>query len=313
MNLPVFDSHVPSKTLVVALSRLNLLAYPGALAPGSKNPFPSKAVMEQIYTAGDGILEGNNEMDKELVNLQALHDTIAAEIAATPGAHWNYKFTPDIANDTIGVAALEFTRGNLTVLVFRGSYSPGDFSNIKNWIYDWVFAAMSARMKDAWVREAGLPWDAELSGREGQSTFKQVLALEAFRWITSPYMSKPFASDLARAAGRIANFSFAGGEEGTLGYWPIVRRIADDARAAARARGHELHLSGHSQGGSHAQLASMYLRKRHGEVRNGTTFGATGAACFARRLASGASLLGSAHQRPLPPPPLELDSSAHVG
>ncbi len=247
-------------------------------------------------------------MEKELSNLQALHDTIAAEIASTPGAHWNYKFTPDTANDTIGVAALEFTRGNLTVLVFRGSYSPGDFSNIKNWIYDWVFAAMSARMKDAWVREAGLPWDAELSAREGQSTFKQALALQAFRWITSPYMSSSFASDLARAAGRIANFSFAGGEEETLGYWPIVRRIVDDARTAARDRGHELHLSGHSQGGSHAQLASMYLRRRYGEAHNGTTFGATGAACFARRLASGASLLGLTLPLHPAPPPLRVST-----
>jgi hypothetical protein len=247
LNLPVYDSHVHSKTLVVALSRLNLLAYPGPLDPGAKIPFPKKEVLAQVYAAGDAIWGANNDMDKELANLQALDDTIAAEISSTPGAQWNYKFTPNSANDTIGVAALEFARGNLSVLVFRGSYSPGDFSNINNWVYDWIFDAMSARMKDAWVREAGLPWDAELSDREAQSTFKQTLALQAFRWTTSPYMSKSFAGDLLSAATRIANFSYANGEEGTLGYWPIVRRIADDARAAARARGHTLHLSGHSQ------------------------------------------------------------------
>jgi hypothetical protein len=276
--------------------------------------FPSKDVMGPIYAAGDGIWGGSNDLDKEMTNIQAMKDSIAAEIANTPGAQWNPKFTPDSANDTIGVAALEFTRGNLTVLVFRGTYSPGDNANIRNWIYDWVFSALSARMKDAWVREAGLPWDSELRDREGQDTFKQTMALQALRWISSPYLSKGFASDLARAAARMANFSFAGGEEGSLGYWPIARRIADEARAAARARGHALHLSGHSQGGSNAQLVSMYLRKRYGEVVNGTTFGATGSACFARRLASGANLLGAprlptrtqthpAPSHPFAPPP----------
>jgi hypothetical protein len=48
--------------------------------------------------------------------------------------------------------------------------------------------------------------------------------------------------------------------------------------------GQSLLLTGHSQGGTRAALASMYLRKRTGVSYETVSFAATGAACMARRL-----------------------------
>ena len=308
-SLPEFEINISSKALVQALSRLNMLAYPGVKDNGRDTYFPSKSTMDPVYTAGDGLFGSSNDRDKELAYLQTLHDTIQAEVTNTPGAQWDYKHMPQSAFDTIGVAALEFDRGNLTVVVFRGSYSPGDFTNIVNWIYDWILGSMTARMKEAWTSDAGLEWDSELSSRADQSSLKQVLAIQASVLFSSPFGSTSFASNLASAAGQIANFSLSEDEAGRVGYWPIVRKIADDARAAARARGHALLFSGHSQGGSNAQLASMYLRKRYGEVYNGTTFAATGTQCFARRLSTGANLLGL--RIPLPSTPQAVSPRPH--
>jgi hypothetical protein len=292
MSLPEIDSYMTSKAMVQALSRLNMLAYPGVKDSAHDTYFPSKSTMDPVYAAGDGLFGVGNDRDKELAYLQALHDTIQAEVTNTPGAQWAYNFMPKSALDTIGVAALEFARGNLTVIVFRGSYTPGDFTNIVGWTLDWILGSMTSRMKEAWTSDAGLAWDSELSSRADQSTLKQELAIQASVLFSSPFASTSFAPDLAAAARQIANFTMTQDEAGRYGYWPIVRRIADDARASARAGGRALLFSGHSQGGSDAQLASMYLRKRYGEVYNGTTFAATGAQCFARRLATGADLLG---------------------
>ena len=43
-------------------------------------------------------------------------------------------------------------------------------------------------------------------------------------------------------------------------------------------------LTGHSQGGTRAQLASMYLQKEYGIQVPTVSFAATGAACMARQL-----------------------------
>jgi hypothetical protein len=308
MSLPEFETRVSSKAMVQTLSRLNMLAYPELKAVGGDTWFPPNSIIDPVYAAGEGIFGGSNDRDKEMAYLQTLRETIIAEVKNTPGAHWDYKYTPKSAFDTIGVAALEFTRGNLTVIVFRGSRTTGDGNNIFNWIIDWVLGSMTARMKEAWTSDAGLAWDSELSSRADQGTLKQVLAIQTAALFLTPFLSTSFASNLAAAVSQIANFSLSQDEASRVGYWPIVRKIADDARAAARARGHELHFSGHSQGGSNVQLASMYLRKRYGEVYNGTTFAATGTQCAARRLSTGGNFLGAAPLLPAPPV-LNLDRS----
>jgi len=72
-------------------------------------------------------------------------------------------------------------------------------------------------------------------------------------------------------------------EVGRTAYWEFTKAIADSVRdsVSASARG-PLYLTGHSQGGSRANLVSMYFEKRYNDVINTTTFGAMGGSCFAR-------------------------------
>lgn len=75
-----------------------------------------------------------------------------------------------------------------------------------------------------------------------------------------------------------------------VGYWPITKAVVDAMRADVPSGGNLL-FSGHSQGGGRAQLAGMYIKKKHSEDHRVVTFAAVGASCFPRLLYSGANLL----------------------
>jgi hypothetical protein len=290
LQMSELGATLTSRAQILALAKLNFLAYPGD-RDEIINGYYGPEIVDPIYKAGDGAFGSN--LTSELDKIEAMHKVIEAEVNQTAGASWAYKNTPNTARKTIGVAALEFTRGNLTLLVFRGTFTPGDYNNINNWIIEWVLGSMTAHMKRVWTDQAGLDWGPDLQDKAQQSTFKQTMVINAVVAAMSPFLSSAFPSDLAAAVAGLANLSFSAADAARLGYWPLDKLIADSARAAAAARGGELRLSGHSQGGTRAQLVSMYLRKRYGETYPGITFGATGAMCLARRLGSGADLLGA--------------------
>ena len=293
LQFPELGATLSSREQIVALTRLNWLAYPDEILSNWTSD-----VLGPIYQAGDGRF--GQSLDMEVTNIQALRNAIKAELDETAGVSWSNDYTPSSARDTIGIAALEFTRGNLTVLAFRGSFTPGDFANIQNWVIDWVLGSMTAQMKRIWIEQAGLDWGSDLETGQQQSTLKQVIALNLINAFLTPFGSTSFASDLASAVAGLANLSLTAGDAASTGYWTLDKYVADAARRAAAERGGPLLLSGQSQGGTRAQLMSMYLRKRYNETHNGITFGATGAQCMARRLDTGANLLGPP---PTPPPP----------
>ena len=41
------------------------------------------------------------------------------------------------------------------MLVFRGSYSNGDFDNILKWMKDWILEKMEQTVKDSWTEYLG--------------------------------------------------------------------------------------------------------------------------------------------------------------
>ena len=258
LQIPELGGTLNSRAQILALAKLNFLAYPGTRDETTNAYYPSD-VVDPIYKAGDGSFGSN--LTSELDEIQAMHNAIEAEVTKTTGATWAYKYTPDSARDTIGVAALEFTRGNMTVLIFRGTFSPGDYANINNWVVDWVFGSMTAQMKRMWIDQAGLDWGQDLQAREQQSTLKQSTTLYLLVTLFSPFFSTSFPADLAAAASKVPNASLTASDAARVGYWFLDKLIADTARQAAAARGGPLLLSGHSQGGTRAQLISMYLRR----------------------------------------------------
>jgi len=98
-------------------------------------------------------------------------------------------------------------------------------------------------------------------------------------------------------------------EVSATGYWLFTKMITDtalDAYEQSRSSsgfgfdnsspsppepGENFWLSGYSQGGSRAALASMYLEKSRNEKYQTITFAATGGTCFSRRLDNDANFL----------------------
>ena len=95
---------------------------------------------------------------------------VFADSAAAEGTTLDELYWPYTAKYDIGVAALEWQRGDIKVLCFRGSYSGGDMSNIPNWFIDFVLEKSTAKLKKAWTEDAGLEWGADQQERESQST-----------------------------------------------------------------------------------------------------------------------------------------------
>ena len=65
------------------------------------------------------------------------------------------------------------------------------------------------------------------------------------------------------------------------GYWTITKALVDHVYGDTAAS-ESLLLTGHSQGATRAQFASMYLREKEGVAIPTLSFAATGAACSAR-------------------------------
>mmetsp|Transcript_59071 Transcript_59071/g.144909 ORF Transcript_59071/g.144909 Transcript_59071/m.144909 type:complete len:573 (+) Transcript_59071:106-1824(+) len=291
--LPDLSASVSSAEKVISLSKLSLLAYPGAKNPSFSDYYYSQATLDPIYAAGDGIFESSNTRDGELQAMQDLWNTVNAELNASvvlDNATATAAYYPDGvggAESDIGVAALEFKRGNTVVMVFRGTVTAGDFSHIELWLFDWVLERMTAQMKKMWVEDAGLVWGDVQKERESEDTTIATTAIRAQTW----FLPSGFGSNLAAASNKIDGLTVSEDEASKYGYWPITKMIADDLHAAVTASGEELIFSGHSQGGTRASLVSMYLRKKYSVSYDATVFSSTGPQCFPRLLGSDTNLL----------------------
>ena len=66
------------------------------------------------------------------------------------------------------------------------------------------------------------------------------------------------------------------------GYWEITKSIVKEVFADTTARKQSFLITGHSQGGTRAALASMFLEKIMGLRIPTVTFAATGPMCVAQ-------------------------------
>lgn len=301
------DFSKPTKARALALARLNLLAYPSCSRQESKWGESSKclypaATMGYIWEQNDSIY-GTNITDSaaEVTCQQALYDT-CQDWATQFGGQWNRISIPwESAEFSFGVEAYEYVTEDTTVLVFRGTFGPGDHANMENLMMDFLLERSTSRMKQAWIQDAGLAWSNEMGQRfeAAEDSFYKLLIRTAESYVLgqdrplkeafSPRNSS-LAFELTAAVQRneslrinLANFT----EEEALstGYWAITRYIAEKAHERAMLeRNHTLIITGHSQGGTRAQLASMYLHHQTNIKHPTVTFAATGSECAAQML-----------------------------
>ncbi|KAL7568048.1 hypothetical protein ACA910_020768 [Epithemia clementina (nom. ined.)] len=239
---------------------------------------------------------------------------------------------------------------NTTILAFRGSFTPADNVNIENWILPYILSDQgTTRMQQAWTQDAGLTWTptqqqrhddyddtwVKLEIRTAQSFVfgQQETVKDEVEQRLSPHHQnnstttstthEAFAQRLVDAVQANASLAAAlqqdnGGVEFTVpqalqtGYWTLTRYLIRQVAQQAQDRNYHLLLTGHSQGGTRAQLASMHLHQQaysssssssssssttstessstssstsHVVENHSTiTFGASGSACLARQL-----------------------------
>eukprot|EP00756_Hemistasia_phaeocysticola_P026657 Hpha_TRINITY_DN16076_c0_g8::TRINITY_DN16076_c0_g8_i1::g.119093::m.119093 len=289
---------VVDKDLVQALAKLNFLAYPGDSAHRTAyydSFYPSGSV-DAIFSGSNSILGGTTR-DAWIANAAALWTSIAAEAAIANISNATNIYNPNRtvvgatnntggAYDRLGVAALEFKRGGQSLLVFRGTYTQHDVMNQRNHILEWVTQKMEGKMKTAFVQDGGYTWTSTQENRmANQSTRVKY-------WCGSRASGGLFGTPL-QAFGlmgvelALSTNSAPLGAALKWGYWEIVKAITNTVADGVNATyfPQRLVLSGHAQGGGHAALASMYLRKSRGVDVQAVTFAAnTGDACSAMHL-----------------------------
>mmetsp|Transcript_28448 Transcript_28448/g.69224 ORF Transcript_28448/g.69224 Transcript_28448/m.69224 type:complete len:321 (+) Transcript_28448:452-1414(+) len=196
---------------------------------------------------------------------------------------WN--IDNDDNNDNSGVDG----GGGTSILVFRGTYSPGDYDNIEHWMMDYVLEKSTDRMKQAWVDDSGLPWTSEMQSRLHDDTLDR-LEIRAFLRIKGQKFPNDLVDTISSNSSLQESLLDSNGNGLTLqdakdtGYWKLTKHIVDVVYARAVSQNRTLVISGHSQGGTRAQLASMYLHHKYDVKVPTVSFAATGSACMARHL-----------------------------
>jgi Lipase (class 3) len=244
--------------------------------------------LEQIFENGESYNGGRNITDLQEEN---------AAVQEWETENWNiltnqHNFTyarrsipQDKAKFDIGVSAMEWNVDpTTTILVFRGTFSHGDFANIEHWMVDYLLERSTDRMKEAWVDDAGLQWTTEMQDRFKDDTLDKLEIRAALRT-----QERGFPQELVDAisANTTLQQSLKNGgltlqDAKQTGYWKLTKYIIDEVYANVISQNRTLILTGHSQGGTRAQLASMYLQHEYGVKVPTISFAGTGSACMTR-------------------------------
>ncbi|KAA0147269.1 hypothetical protein FNF31_07623 [Cafeteria roenbergensis] len=189
--------------------------------------------------------------------------------------------------DELGVACdvYESVTG-ARVLHFRGSYSDLDFYNIRNLYGYWFFGASRQRYVDVWSKDAGLPLAQEMLDRDslGQEVQEHIVRMEFNgRMATLPSLIWKGLTE-----GNVDTAKLGISEQGVAdwGQWELTRAITRQEIPAGTAAdpARPVYITGYSQGGARAQLASMMLAHEDGVRYNTTTIAATGVQCASQHI-----------------------------
>lgn len=164
-----------------------------------------------------------------------------------------------------------------SVLVFRGTFSSGDFANIAMFLAGWFADRTIQGMRRTWEffsRENGL-WSKVEEERAGVYGILSRGALTLGTWL----QARTFATTMHERFGSVSAETFS-----KLGYWPVQKALVDRLLDEDVPDMDKVKFSGQSQGGAIAALMSMYVAKSRGQKIDTVTFSAVGGACWAREL-----------------------------
>ncbi|KAL3937908.1 MAG: hypothetical protein SGBAC_007073 [Bacillariaceae sp.] len=295
------DFSQPSKSRTMFLMRLNMAAYPlcaEKLQHGHQCSF-SEDTLKKVLENGQSLYGSNvKTFEDELKAVKDFEsrnwDLLKRQKEQKKLLFRSRSIPEETAEFDIGVSAMEWEISNTTtILVFRGTFTHGDYANIEHWMMDYAIEKSTARMKEAWVEDAGLEWTKEMQDRsENHDDTWQKVALRAHQRFSEEKFPKELEDILALNASLEESLGKEAIDHNGLtledaretGYWKLTKHIVDQVYAEALARNQTLILTGHSQGGTRAQLSSMYLQKELGVQIPTVSFAATGAACMARLL-----------------------------
>lgn len=306
-NSIVVDYTVPSRARTLNLLRLCLVTY-ASCKDRQKHGFScgfADQVMQPIWDAGESIYNtrDTNRSSADEADQNFYKETLDSIQKLSCSGPLRDISAPNSAKYNIGVEATEWSAGNTTILAFRGTFTDGDYANIENWMTDYLIEKSTNRMRDAWTKDANLTWTPAMQKRADRSdTFEKLLIRAAEthffytrtgkEWVDG---EQSFPKELSLAVASDKNLSDAIGgmsyeEAEATGYWKITKYIVDNV-VANLPQGNTLVLTGHSQGGTRAQFAAMYLNHTIGWNPPTVTFAATGSACAARHFFSKKDIL----------------------
>jgi len=162
------------------------------------------------------------------------------------------------------------------MLVFRGSYSQGDFDNILKWMKDWILEKMEQRVKDSWTDTLGKELTEEQKARTG-GDLQSRCAMRA----GTTLFTQMHNGDLADSVDGVSKEDIK-----RYGYWPITKVMVREVLPADRDLAAEpnIYISGHSQGGARSSLVSMWLEKEDGTKYKTYSLSPIGTQCMSRKL-----------------------------
>lgn len=301
-----FDFNRPTRERTLTLMRMCLLSYPSCQEQTRHNKTCGyrDAVMEPIWKRREELL-GPSITDRANHNqaMQEFYDDIQRLLVSSAWSVRDVSAPKKTAKWDTGVVAFEWKRDNTTVLVFRGTTTEGEDHNIENWIMDYVLEKSTAQMKRAWTQDAHLHWTDIMKQRADRSDVweKWLIRIAESSFKTSRTVKDrvdgegSFPQDLVDAANDDPELLAGMGglslkEAKATGYWKITKYIVNRV-VKNLPEHHTLILTGHSQGATRAQFASMYLYQTKGWKVSTVTFAATGSSCAARLFFSDYNIL----------------------
>jgi len=281
--------------------RLNLAAYPQCsekLQHGHLCSY-SEDTLKKVLENGQSLYGSNKTTFEDEIaavkDFESRNWKLLERLQEQNKLSFRHRSIPEeTAEYDIGVSAMEWEVANTTtILVFRGTFTHGDYANIGHWVTDYALEKSTNRMKEAWVRDAGLEWTKEMQDRTDNhdDTWEKV-AIRARQLFLNEEKFPEELENILASNKSLEETGLTLEDARQTGYWKLTKFIVDQVYRETTAKNRTLVLTGHSQGGTRAQLASMYLQKEYGVQIPSISFAATGAACMARLLFdTGANLL----------------------
>lgn len=311
-DLPEFTSNNSQNSAdrVFTLLKLNMLAMKTmryACDYGSDRPcqsFSEKTYSELIANGDMMYAPNGTKREDDWDGMDVLTNAIEREVNGTDGVNTSFIYMPpSIGEFKNGWGALEFVRGDVTVLAFRGSYNDGEFENVQNFHFDYILERMTAKLKYMWTDLAGLPWGPEQQDREDNGDLGIRISMRTVFQNNNPW-TEGMATKVYNAVKDdkddeennkyLKDVDYSLEDAKNYAYWPLTRHFLDiylANRTSTNSTNSPLMFSGFSQGGTRAQLATMYARTKKNQDIHSLTFGATGARCASKLLWSNKNLL----------------------